>query len=51
MAKVDLKDVVFSLVGLTTTNGGMFKSEKQAKFLKSFFIGGYLTSYNPLCFW
>jgi hypothetical protein len=50
MAKVDLKDVVFSLVGLTTTNGGMFKSEKQAKFLKSFFMGDTLQVTVPYTF-
>ena len=39
-----IKDIVNSCLALANNNNGLFKSEKQAKFLTDFFIDGSLTA-------
>ena len=39
-----IKEIVNSCLSLANNNNGLFKSEKQAKFLSSFFVGGSLAA-------
>lgn len=39
-----IKEIVNSCLALANNNNGLFKSEKQAKFLTGFFIDGILTA-------
>ena len=45
-----IKEIVNSCLSLADNNNGLFKSEKQAKFLSSFFVGGNLTITIPYSF-
>ena len=45
-----IKEIVNSCLALANNNNGLFKSEKQAKFLSSFFIDGNLTITIPYSF-
>lgn len=45
-----IKEIVNSCLSLANNNDGLFKSEKQAKFLSGFFIDGSLTITIPYTF-
>ena len=45
-----IKEIINSCLSLANNNNGLFKSEKQAKFLTGFFIDGSLTVTIPYSF-